>query len=238
MESEAFFQEKVYLTPNDISREVTSIDAILLKKLKERLEQKCSPHGYVLPGTLELLTRSAGMVDSGRFSGDWAFLVKAKGRVLHPSEGISLDLEILKSNKMGIYGIYENAIRVMVPRDLHLGDEEFDQLKVGERIRVEIQKSRFQLRDPFIVSVGLFRGYSTGTDTGAGAGAGATAATVKQASIASPSPVSDTDDAEAKPADAVAKPADAVAKPADESEELEGEDEDAESEEMEEEQEE
>ena len=161
MESEAFFQEKVYLTPNDISREVTSIDAILLKKIKERLEQKCSPHGYVLPGTLELLTRSAGMVDSGRFSGDWAFLIKAKGRVLHPPEGTSIDLEVLKNNKMGVYGIYENAIRVMIPRDLHLGDEEFDQLKVGERIRVEIQKSRFQLRDPFIVSVGLFRGYST-----------------------------------------------------------------------------
>jgi hypothetical protein len=166
MESEAFFQEKVYLTPNDISREVTSIDAILLKKIKERLEQKCSPHGYVLPGTLELLTRSAGMVDSGRFSGDWAFLVKAKGRVLHPPEGTSIELEVLKNNKMGVYGIYENAIRVMIPRDLHLGDDEFDQLKVGERIRIEIQKSRFQLRDPFIVSVGLFRGMAAGAAEG------------------------------------------------------------------------
>ena len=135
-------------------------------RIKERLEQKCSPHGYVLPGTLELLTRSAGMVDSGRFSGDWAFLVKAKGRVLHPPEGTSIELEVLKNNKMGVYGIYENAIRVMIPRDLHLGDEEFDQLKVGERIRVEIQKSRFQLRDPFIVSVGLFRGMATGADAG------------------------------------------------------------------------
>ena len=100
------------------------------------------------------------MVDSGRFSGDWAFLIKAKGRVLHPPEGTVVDVEILKSNKMGIYAVYENAIRLMVPRDLHLGDEEFDQLKVGERIRVEIQKSRFQLRDPFIVSVGLYRGRS------------------------------------------------------------------------------
>jgi hypothetical protein len=59
---------------------------------------------------------------------------------------------------MGIYAEYENAIRIMVPRDIHLGDEEFDQLKVGERIRVEIQKSRFQLKDPFIVSVGVYRG--------------------------------------------------------------------------------
>ena len=160
METEAFFQEKVYLSPGDLSREIESIDAVLLDKVKERLEQRCSPHGYVLPGSLELLTRSAGQVDSGRFSGDWSFLVKAKGRVLYPPEGASVDVEVLKSNKMGIYAIYENAIRIMVPRDLHLGDEEFDQLKVGESIRVEIQKSKFQLRDPFIVSVGLYRGRS------------------------------------------------------------------------------
>ena len=158
MESEAFFQEKVYLTPKDLRNDIQSVDDILILKLKERLEQRCSPHGYVLPGTLELLTRSAGMVDSGRFSGDWAFLVKAKGSVLHPPEGTMVEVEVLKNNKMGIYAVYENAIRIMVPRDLHLGDDEFDQLKVGERIRVEIQKSRFQLRDPFIVSVAVYRG--------------------------------------------------------------------------------
>jgi len=163
METEAFFQEKVYLTPKDLRNDIESVDDILIEKLKERLEQRCSPNGYVLPGTLEILTRSTGMVDSGRFSGDWAFLVKAKGRVLHPPEGTMVEVEVLKSNKMGIYAVYENAIRLMVPRDLHLGDEEFDSLKVGDRINVEIQKSRFQLRDPFIVSVGIFRGAGSET---------------------------------------------------------------------------
>ena len=160
METEAFFQEKVYLTPKDLRNDIESIDDILVLKLKERLEQRCSPHGYVLPGTLEILTRSTGMVDSGRFSGDWAFLVKAKGSVLNPPEGSLVEVEVLKSNKMGVYAVYENAIRLMVPRDLHLGDEEFDALKVGDRIKVEIQKSRFQLRDQFIVSVGVYRGMS------------------------------------------------------------------------------
>ena len=158
MESEAFFQEKVYLTPKDLRNEIVSVDAILISKLKERLEQKCSPHGYVLPGTLELLTRSAGMVDSGRFSGDWAFLVKAKGSVLHPPENTMVEVEVLKNNKMGVYAVYENAIRIMVPRDIHIGNEDFDNLKVGERIQVKIKKSRFQLRDPFIVSVAEYVG--------------------------------------------------------------------------------
>ena len=158
MESEAFFQEKVYLTPKDLRNEIVSVDAILISKLKERLEQRCSPHGYVLPGTLELLTRSAGMVDSGRFSGDWAFLVKAKGSVLHPPENTMVEVEVLKNNKMGVYAVYENAIRIMVPRDIHIGNEDFDSLKVGERIQVKIKKSRFQLRDPFIVSVAEYVG--------------------------------------------------------------------------------
>jgi hypothetical protein len=158
MESDAFFQEKVYLTPTDLKRDITSIDAVLVDKLRQRLERRCTSHGYVLPDTIELLTRSAGMVDSGRFTGEWAFLVKAKARVLHPPEGTTVDVEILKFNKMGIYAVYKDAIRIMVPRDLHLGDEEFDGLKVGEVIRVEIQKSRFQLRDQFIVSVGVYRG--------------------------------------------------------------------------------
>ena len=160
METEAFFQEKVYLTPKDLRNDIESVDDILVLKLKERLEQRCSPHGYVIPGTLEILTRSTGMVDAGRFSGDWAFRVKAKGHVLNPPEGTRVEVEVLKSNKMGVYAVYENAIRLMVPRDLHLGDEEFDALKVGDRIKVEIQKSRFQLRDPFIVSVGIYRGMS------------------------------------------------------------------------------
>ena len=166
MESDAFFQEKVYLTPKDLRSDIQSIDGILLDKLRQRMERRCTSHGYVLPGTLELLTRSAGSVDSGKFTGDWAFIVKAKGRVLHPPEGAIVTVEILKFNKMGIYAVYEKddakAIRIMVPRDLHLGDEEFDSLKVGEFIRVEIQKSRFQLRDEFIVSVGVFRGRAEG----------------------------------------------------------------------------
>ncbi len=161
MESDAFFQEKVYLTPTDLRTKLTSIDAVLMDKIRGRLERRCTAHGFVLPDSIELLTRSAGSVDSGKFTGDWAFLCKAKGRVLHPPEGAVVEVEIQKFNKMGIYAVYREAIRIMVPRDLHIGDDDFDRLKVGEMIRVEIMKSRYQLRDPFIVSVGVFRGLAS-----------------------------------------------------------------------------
>jgi len=61
---------------------------------------------------------------------------------------------------MGVYASFEDAIRVMVPRDLHIGDEAFDAIEVGQTIQVEIKKSRFQVNDTSILSVGVFRGVS------------------------------------------------------------------------------
>ena len=57
-----------------------------------------------------------------------------------------------------MYVSYEDAIRIILPRDLHIGDEVFEAVEVGDQVRVEIQKSRFQVNDPYILSVGLFRG--------------------------------------------------------------------------------
>jgi hypothetical protein len=50
-----------------------------------------------------------------------------------------------------------DAIRVIIPRDLHIGDEAFEAVEIGEKVEVEIKKSRFQVNDPYILSVGAFR---------------------------------------------------------------------------------
>jgi hypothetical protein len=45
----------------------------------------------------------------------------------------------------------------MIPRDLHIGDEDFDAIQVGEVVEVEIKKSRYQVNDTNILSVGVYR---------------------------------------------------------------------------------
>ena len=77
--------------------------------------------------------------------------------VLNPPDGTILEGEVIRKNKMGIYVSYKDAIRVIVPRDLHIGDEAFEMVEIGEKVQVEIKKSRFQVNDPYILSVGLFR---------------------------------------------------------------------------------
>jgi DNA-directed RNA polymerase subunit E'/Rpb7 len=165
MEQLAIFEEKVILSPADLRPEITSFDDILLAKLKETLEGKCSRHGYVIPGSLELLSRSMGTAEKGHFTSDFIYYMKVQGKVYNPPDGLQVDGEVVRKNKMGLYVIINDAIRIMVPRDLHIGNEEFDSIDIGDKIRIEIKKSRFQVNDTHILSIGQW--VSTGVeDTG------------------------------------------------------------------------
>lgn len=162
MEQIAVFEEKVSLSPLDLRQQITSIDDILLNKLKQKLEGRCSRHGYVVPASLQLLSRSLGIAEKGRFTSDFLYFIKAQGKVFNPPEGLEVEGEVVQKNKMGLYVILADAIRIMIPRDLHIGNVEFDEVNVGDRIRIEIKKSRFQVNDTHILSIGQFLGYAAG----------------------------------------------------------------------------
>jgi DNA-directed RNA polymerase subunit E'/Rpb7 len=157
MEYKAVFEEQVSLNPKDMRVKIESVEDLIRDKLQARLEGRCSRHGYVEPGTVIILSRSMGSLEKGRFTGSFIFNVQAEGTVLNPPDGTILEGEVIRKNKMGIYVSYKDAIRVIVPRDLHIGDEAFEMVEIGEKVQVEIKKSRFQVNDPYILSVGLFR---------------------------------------------------------------------------------
>ena len=162
MEYTAVFEEQVSLTPKDLRSAIKSLDIVLEGKLRARLEGKCSRHGYVMSDSVRLLSRSMGTVDRGRFTGNVLFHVQAEGKVLNPPDKTILEGEVIRKNKMGLYVNYKDAIRVIVPRDANLGKEEFELVEMGETISVEIKKSRFQVNDEYILSVGIFIGRKEG----------------------------------------------------------------------------
>jgi len=157
MEQTVLFEEKIYLSPKDMNRVAKqSIDTIILDYIRTKLGNQCSQHGFVNPEGLKVLSRSMGMIENGRYTGNVVYHVQAEGSVLNPANGTRITGTILKKNKMGLYIVYKDAIRILIPRDLHLGNEEFEQLETGDTIEVEIRKSRFQIHDKFILSVGVF----------------------------------------------------------------------------------
>lgn len=158
MEHQALFEDRIPLTPKELNRLANdSVEVILLEKIRAKLEGKCSRHGFVIPNSMEIVSRSMGHVESGRFTGDVVYQIQAQGLVLNPSDGTVIVGEVLKKNKMGVYVEYKDAIRVLLPRDLHLSDEAFENLSIGVSIELEIKKSRFQTNDPFIQCVGIFK---------------------------------------------------------------------------------
>jgi ribA/ribD-fused uncharacterized protein len=156
LESVAFFEEKVPMIPRDFAADRIVVDEILLQKLTQRLEGRCSLHGWVVPKSVKILSRSMGYVESGRFTGDIVFHVQVQGTVINPPSGIIVTGQVIRKNKMGMYVDYNNAIRIILPRDLHIGDETYENVQVGEYVECEIKKSRFQVNDEFILSVGDF----------------------------------------------------------------------------------
>lgn len=161
MEQTVLIEQKVALPPKMLNKvQDTPLDDLILGLLREKLEGKCNQHGFVIPNSLELLSRSMGQLDHGHYTGSINFYVQAQARVYNPANGTRVTGTILKKNKMGLYMIYNDAIRILVPRDLHLGNDAFETLEPGQDITIEVRKSRFQLNDTFILSIGVLVGTS------------------------------------------------------------------------------
>jgi serine/threonine protein phosphatase PrpC len=157
MESTAFFEKKISLNPSDFNEMKTvSVDDLLSKKAKEIMEGKCSEQGFVLPGSVELLSRSMGYFESARFTGDAIYYLKLKGQIVYPVDGMKVAGKVIRKNKMGLYINYKDAIRIQVPRDLHLDLPEFEDIQVGETVEVELKRSKFAIYDSYILASGMF----------------------------------------------------------------------------------
>ena len=157
METTAFFEKKLSLTPSDFNKvKSLSVDVILLQKAKDSMEKKCSEQGFVLPGTIEMLSRSMGYFEAARFTGDAIYYVKLQGTVIYPVDGIRVKGEVIRKNKMGLYVDYKQAIRIQVPRDLHIGMIEYENVKIGDMIEVELKRSKLAINDTYILASGIF----------------------------------------------------------------------------------
>jgi DNA-directed RNA polymerase subunit E'/Rpb7 len=161
-----YLDMRVSLTPTDINEATQTEDGfskLLESRLKQLFERRCNVNGYVRAGSVEILQRSMGMAEHGRFTGDLVYDCKFRCKVLYPTAGIHVEATVLKVNSMGVYTIFEDAevrdetmIRILLPRDIHLGNAEFDTIEEGDKVVVSLERSKFQTNDLFIVSIGRF----------------------------------------------------------------------------------
>ena len=151
-----YLDDRMAVSPSELNQLKTAeeFQELLRTKLRERMEGKCNSNGYVRPGSIEILDRTIGECENGRFTGNLLYDCKIKCDVLYPTADSVVDAYVIKVTKMGAWAVYQEAMRILIPRDLHLGSTDFDGIKEGETVKVSIQRSRFQTNDPYIMAVG------------------------------------------------------------------------------------
>ena len=151
-----YLDERVVLTPTELNtiHEMKDLRETIHGKLAKKHENKCNANGFVLPKTLEILARSDGIAENGRFTGNFMYDCKFKCDVLYPTAESEVSAFVLKVNKMGAYAHHMNAIRILLPRESHVENAAFDAIQEGSEITVRIERSRFQTNELYIMSVG------------------------------------------------------------------------------------
>jgi DNA-directed RNA polymerase subunit E'/Rpb7 len=159
-----FIDQRVALKPSEFREAIADLDSYLLASMRKGVEGFCNTQGYVRPGSMQILARSMGQAEHCRFTGDYIFYCKVRMECLMPFDGMIVEAQVLKANKLGAYVLVTEgkkrleAMRILLPRDLHMGDAAFDGLKVGDNVRVKIMQTRFQVNAAFISGVGTFEG--------------------------------------------------------------------------------
>jgi hypothetical protein len=170
-----YFDERLPLTPIELSRisspdetkgALFTINAILEHKLREKHEGFCNANGYVRKGSVKLIAKSAGVSETGRFTGNFLYDCKVSADVFYPVANSLVDVRVFDKNAMGAYAVLsaggddvDEAMQVNIARDLHRGSTEFDAIEANAIVKVRILRTRFQVNDRFIVAVGRLYDY-------------------------------------------------------------------------------
>jgi len=151
-----YFDERVALSPTELNKmkEATDVNAALADKVKQKYEGRCTANGHIRPGSVGIMGRSFGRAANGDFTGNWLYDCKVNASVLFPTAGSEFQVEVIKVNNMGAYAHFDDAIRILLPRDTHVGNKKFDEIKKGDRVFVRLERSRFQMNDTYIMAVG------------------------------------------------------------------------------------
>lgn len=153
------FRTSVQLAPSELYGDVA---IILLEKLRESLEGVCSRFGYIQPGSIEIVRRSAGLFIKQHFNGHIAYDVICKAQVCNPPQGAIVKSIVRNKNAMGIFaestieGLDDPVLDVIVPKRAAgiVSEIDLDELEVGDEIYISVQGKRYQLNDKKISIIG------------------------------------------------------------------------------------
>jgi DNA-directed RNA polymerase subunit E'/Rpb7 len=141
----------VHLHAKDLKR---NIEASLLAQLRHQHEGRCVSEGYLMKRSLTVVEHSLGRMNLIR--GGLDYVVKFQADVCLPHPGQHFRVPVVLKSKIGLHAEL-SPLKILLPRDLHIGNGEFDEAAEGQEVEIEVVGSRFQQGDEVIVVLATLR---------------------------------------------------------------------------------
>jgi DNA-directed RNA polymerase subunit E'/Rpb7 len=128
-----------------------NIQVSILAQLKMNLEGRCSSEGFIQHNSIVIVNYSLGRANY--IKGGVDYEVEFQADICLPHLGQIFKAPVTVKSKIGIHA-ETPPIKVLIPRDLHIGNEEFEDIKVGDNIEFEVMGAQFKQQDKDIVVLG------------------------------------------------------------------------------------
>jgi DNA-directed RNA polymerase subunit E'/Rpb7 len=131
-----------------------NIQASLVAQLRMRYEGVCVAEGYIQSRSITIVDHSLGRTNL--IKGGLDYTVKFQADVCMPHQGQVFRMPVSLKSKLGIHAEM-TPIKALLPRDLHIGVSDFEEVSEKEEIEYEVVGARFQQGDDSIVVLGKLR---------------------------------------------------------------------------------
>ena len=131
-----------------------NIHASLLAQLRHKFEGRCVGEGYIQQRSIQVVEHSLGRVNL--IKGGIDYVVKFHADVCMPHPGQVFRAKVSLKSKIGVHAELP-PVKALLPRDLHIGNGEFEDVEEGQEVEFEVVGSRFQQGDDSIVVLAKLR---------------------------------------------------------------------------------
>jgi DNA-directed RNA polymerase subunit E'/Rpb7 len=131
-----------------------NMQSSILAQLKMNFEGRCSSEGYIQPQSITLIEYSLGR--SNYTKGGVDYDVRFQADMCLPHSGQTFKATVSLRSKIGIHAEL-TPIKILIPRDLHIGNEEFENVEVKQEIEFEVIGAQFKQQDRDIIVVGRLK---------------------------------------------------------------------------------
>ena len=155
--TEQILDTTIFISPTALN---TDIIVVLLKQLKEKIENRCNHIGYVLNNSTNIIKKSMGVITTNNNNTSIKYNIQYKCSILSPSVNGIIDCYVNNKNKMGVIcyiklseiiqssnigdNLKDSPLIIIIPLSRA---KDIDSINIGDKIQVKVNAIRNKYRE-------------------------------------------------------------------------------------------